>query len=56
MSIILSPSRINANYTGLMRLFELYAIITPTHVHCCMSSDWYVLFVHLVPPGKPVRG
>ena len=43
--IILSPSAIEASRNGLMRQFELYAIITPTyvysaHIHCCMQSEW----------------
>ena len=41
--IILSPSAIEASHLGVMRQFELFAIITPTystHAHCCMPSEW----------------
>ena len=50
--IILSPSTIEASHPGLMRQFELYAIITSTYstyVHCCMPSKWWVVSVHLIP-------
>ena len=43
--IILSPSAIETSHVhpGVMRQFELFAIITPTystHVLYCMPSEW----------------
>ena len=47
-----SPSPVEASHNGLMRQFELYAVISPTYstcISCCMPSGWYVKSVHLLP-------
>ena len=51
--IILLPSAIEASHPGLIRQFELFAIITQPvalmSVRCCMPSEWQVVSVHLIP-------
>ena len=50
--VILSPPATETSHTGLMRQFELYAIMTLTYstdVHCCMPSKWKVVAIYLIP-------
>ena len=50
--IILSLSTTEASHWGLMRQFELYAIIAPTyntHIRRYMPSECYFVSVHLIP-------